>query len=99
MQDDTVKHSKDEYVRGEGDKAIFTNTVGGYHSIFKRDVKGVYQHCSEKHLHRYLAEFDFGYSNRAGLGVNDHERAELMAKGITGKRLTTANRKADAATN
>ena len=53
-----VEHSTDEYVRGD----IHTNTVEGYYSIFKRGMKGVYQHCSEKHLHRYLAEFDFRYS-------------------------------------
>jgi hypothetical protein len=50
--------------------------------------KGVYQHCSEKHVHRYLAEFDFRYNNRVALGVNDYERAEKLAKGIVGKRLT-----------
>lgn len=101
LQHDTVKHSKDEYVRREGDKMISTNTVEGYYSIFKRGMKGVYQHCSEKHLHRYLAEFDFRYSNRSALGVNDYERAELMAKGIVGKRLTyrRPNGKADAASN
>ncbi len=81
---DTVNHSKFEYVRGEA----HTNTVEGYYSIFKRGMKGVYQHCSEKHLHRYLAEYDFRYSNRAALGVNDVQRAELAAKGIVGKRLT-----------
>ena len=79
-----VAHHREEYVRGE----IHTNTVEGYYSIFKRGMKGVYQHCSEKHLHRYLAEFDFRYSNRAVLGVNDLMRAEIAAKGIVGKRLT-----------
>jgi ISXO2-like transposase domain len=49
---------------------------------------GVYQHCSEKHLHRYLAEFDFRYNNRVALGVNDGERAEQALKGVVGKRLT-----------
>ena len=62
---------KDEYVRREGDKVITTNTVEGYYSIFKRGLKGVYQHCGEKHLHRYLAEFDFRYSNRIALGIDD----------------------------
>jgi transposase-like protein len=81
---DTVNHSAKEYVRDD----ITTNTVEGYYSIFKRGMKGVYQHCSEKHLHRYLAEFDFRYSNRIALGVDDADRAALMAKGITGKRLT-----------
>ena len=81
---ETVKHREDEYVRGEA----HTNTAEGFFSIFKRGMTGVYQHCSEKHLHRYLAEFDFRYSNRARLGVNDAERTERMVKGIVGKRLT-----------
>jgi ISXO2-like transposase domain len=54
--------------RFSGEDAITTNTVEGYYSIFKRGMKGVYQHCKEKHLHRYLAGFDFRYSNRARLG-------------------------------
>ncbi len=81
---ESVDHSKDEYVRGH----VHTNTVEGYYSIFKRGMKGVYQHCSEKHLHRYLAEFDFRYSNRVALGTNDLMRAEKLAAGIKGKRLT-----------
>ena len=80
----SVEHSDYEWARGD----IHTNTVEGYYSIFKRGMKGVYQHCSEKHLHRYLAEFDFRYSNRVKLGVNDGERAVLAMKGIEGKRLT-----------
>jgi transposase-like protein len=79
-----VHHERDEYVRGE----IHTNTVEGYYSIFKRGMKGIYQHCAEKHLHRYLAEFDFRYSNRIRLGINDAMRAEIALKGIRGKRLT-----------
>lgn len=81
---DTVSHKQDEYVRG----VVHTNTVEGFYSVFKRGMKGVYQHCSEKHLHRYLAEFDFRYSNRVRLGVNDVERADRALKGIVGKRLT-----------
>jgi len=81
----TVDHSKEEYVR---DGFIHTNTVEGYYSIFKRGMKGVYQHCAEKHLHRYLAEFDFRYSNRVALGTDDMMRAEKLAAGIVGKRLT-----------
>lgn len=79
-----VFHERKEYVRGD----IHTNTVEGYYSIFKRGMKGVYQHCSEKHLHRYLSEFDFRYSNRIALGVNDETRAEKALQGISGKRLT-----------
>jgi transposase-like protein len=84
---DTVNHSKDEYVRREGDNVITTNTVEGYYSIFKRGMKGVYQHCSEKHLHRYVAEFDFRYSNRSALGVEDQERAAKVVRAARGKRL------------
>ncbi len=79
-----VNHSADEYVRGEAS----TNTVEGFFSIFKRGMTGVYQHCGEQHLQRYLSEFDFRYSNRAGLGVNDSKRAEIALHGIVGKRLT-----------
>jgi transposase-like protein len=85
---DTIVHGNDEYVRYAEPYTVTTNTVEGYFSIFKRGMKGVYQHCSEKHLHRYLAEFDFRYSNRVALGVNDEQRATLLTKGIVGKRLT-----------
>lgn len=81
---ETVKHGTGEYVRDD----VHTNTAEGYFSIFKRGMRGVYQHCAEKHLHRYLAEFDFRYNNRIALGVNDGERASLAMKGIEGKRLT-----------
>jgi transposase-like protein len=91
---ETVDHSEEEYVRyvndpetGE-DYAIHTNTLEGYFSLFKRGMKGIYQHCSEKHLHRYLAEFDFRYNNRSALGCEDGERAVRAVKGASGKRLT-----------
>jgi len=86
---DRVDHGKDEYVRyvPEG-PTIHSNTVEGYFSVFKRGMRGTYQHCKEKHLHRYLAEFDFRYNNRIGLGVTDEARAALMVKGAQGKRLT-----------
>ena len=64
-----------------------TNDTEGFFSIFKRGMRGVYQHCSEKHLHRYLAEFDFRYSNRAGNGFDDVLRSVEAMKGISGKRL------------
>lgn len=81
---ETVKHSADEYVRGD----VTSNSVENYFSIFKRGMRGVYQHCSEKHLHRYLAEYDFRYSNRSALGVDDTARANRALQGISGKRLT-----------
>ena len=81
---ETVKHSAKEYVRGD----VHTNSAEGYFSIFKRGMKGVYQHCKEKHLHRYLSEFDFRYSNRVRLGVDDVERTARAVQGAVGKRLT-----------
>jgi transposase-like protein len=86
---ETVNHAAKEYSRtGRRGRKVTTNTVEGYFSIFKRGMIGVYQHCSEKHLPRYLAEFDFRYSNRVALGVHDAERAELAIKGAVGRRLT-----------
>ncbi|OQM76475.1 IS1595 family transposase [Manganibacter manganicus] len=87
-----VEHSADEYGRTEyveGVKVkVNTNTVEGFYSIFKRGMKGVYQHCAEHHLHRYLAEFDFRYTNRAARGVDDAVRSLIALKGAKGKRLT-----------
>ncbi|HKC03846.1 MAG TPA: IS1595 family transposase [Sphingomicrobium sp.] len=79
-----VHHYNKEYVRGD----VTTNTVEGCFSIFKRGMRGVYQHCSEKHLHRYLAEFEFRYSHREATGCNDADRANKLLSGIVGKRLT-----------
>lgn len=79
-----VDHSKDEYVRGN----VHTNTIEGVFSIFKKGMRSIYQHCGEQHLHRYLAEFDFRYSNREKLGVNDLTRTENALKGARGKRLS-----------
>jgi ISXO2-like transposase domain len=81
---ETVTHSEKEYVRGD----VTTNSVEGYFSIFKRGMRGVYQHCAEKHLHRYLAEYDFRFNTRAALGWNDEDRAIAAVRGGEGKRLT-----------
>jgi transposase-like protein len=80
---ETVNHSAKEYARGD----VNTNSVEGYYSIFKRGMSGIYQHCSEKHLHRYLAEFDFRYNHRIKLGHNDISRTESAIRGSEGKRL------------
>jgi hypothetical protein len=80
---ETVNHSKGEYVRGD----VYTNSVEGFFSVFKRGMRGVYQHCSEKHLHRYLAEFDFRYNHRTALGYTDQARTSLAIKGAANKRL------------
>jgi transposase-like protein len=83
----SVQHSQGKYV-SLADPTIHTNTVEGFFSIFKRGMKGVYQHCKKHHLHRYLAEFDFRYNKRIANGFDDHERAEKLLCGVVGKRLT-----------
>jgi len=84
LSHETVNHGRDEYVRGD----VTTNTIENYFSVFKRGMRGVYQHCDEKHLHRYLAEFDFRYNNRSALGVEDEARTINAIKGAKGKRLS-----------
>ncbi len=79
-----VDHSIGEYGRGD----VHVNTLEGLFSVFKRGMKGVYQHCGEQHLHRYVAEFDFRYNHRVRLGVNDSARTIKALRGIVGKRLT-----------
>ena len=81
---DFVRHASGEYGRGD----VHTNTIEGYFSIFKRGMKGVYQHCAKKHLHRYAAEFEFRYNECSALGIEDDERTGRALLGITGKRLT-----------
>ncbi len=81
---ETVKHGASEYARGD----VTTNTVEGFFSVFKRGMRGTYQQCGEKHLHRYLAEFDFRFSNRVSLGVHDEQRTDRAIRGIVGKRLS-----------
>lgn len=82
----SVNHRRGEYVNRKN-PALHTNTVEGYFSIFKRGMKGVYQHCSKKHLHRYAAEFEFRYNNRSANGVDDQQRAVNALVGIVGKRV------------
>jgi transposase-like protein len=81
---EAVNHAAEEYARGD----VTTNSVEGFFSVFKRGMTGIYQHCGENHLHRYLTEFDFRHSNRVRLGVDDVQRAERALKGAAGRRLT-----------
>jgi transposase-like protein len=82
----SVNHAKEEYVRRD-DPTVHTNTVEGFFGVFKRGMRGTYQHCAKRHLHRYAAEFDFRYSNRIAVGVDDVERADRALRGVVGKRL------------
>lgn len=80
---ETIHHASGEYVRGQ----VTTNSIEGFFSIFKKGMGGVYQHCDEKNLHRYLSEFDFRYNTRVALGYNDQDRADMMLGNVVGKRL------------
>ena len=84
---ETVQYSAGEYVNAL-DNSIHTNTVEGYFGTFKRGMKGIYQHCSPKQLHRYLAEFEFRYNNREANGHDDGSRARSALADVIGKRLT-----------
>jgi transposase-like protein len=81
-----VNHASEEWVSA-ADRTVHTNTIEGFFGIFKRGMKGVYQHCSSKHLQRYLYEFDFRYTFRAANGYDDAERTAEALKGARGKRL------------
>jgi hypothetical protein len=79
-----VRHGDGEYGRGD----THTNTIEGYFSVFKRGMKGVYQHCGKQHLHRYAAEFEFRYNHRTANRWTDTERAAEILKSAEGRRLT-----------
>ncbi len=81
---ETVNHAIKEYARGD----VTTNSAEGFFGVFKRGMRGVYQHCSEKHLHRYVAEFDFRFNHREALGIGDEARCIAAIRGAEGKRLT-----------
>jgi transposase-like protein len=81
----SVDHAAGEYVRMG---FHHSNTVENYFSILKRGVIGTFHHVSEAHLARYLAEFDFRYSHRSGLGVDDAARTNELLRHVGGKRLT-----------
>jgi len=81
---ETVKHSAGEYARGD----VHTNSAEGFFGVFKKGMTGVYQHCAEKHLHRYLGEYEFRHNTRTKLGFTDAMRAQAAVAGIEGKRLT-----------
>ena len=90
---ESVNHSEDEFARG----SVTTNSAEGFFSIFKRGMVGVYQHCGQQHLQRYLTEFEFRYSHRSALGIEDAERTDRAIKGAAGKRLRYRRPNRDAA--
>lgn len=81
---EAIKHAAGEYARGD----VTTNSVEGFFGVFKREMRGIYQHCGEQHLDRYLTEFAFRYNNRTKLGIEDTARAAIAFRGAEGKRLT-----------
>jgi len=80
---ESVHHARGEYARGK----VNTNSIEGFFSVFKKGMNGIFQHCDEKNLHRYLQEFDFKYNTRTALGYSDKDRADMMLAGVVGKRL------------
>jgi transposase-like protein len=84
-----VAHARGEYVHAD-DRSITTNQIEGFFGIFKRGMRGIYQHCGKQHLNRYLTEFDFRYTNRAATGCDDTERARRCVAGTVGRRLMYA---------
>ncbi len=91
---ETVKHSAKEYARGD----VTTNSAESFFGVFKRGMTGVYQHCGEKYLQRYVTEFEFRHNTRTKLGFNDDDRAQLAIKGAAGKRLVLRRPKGQPAT-
>lgn len=85
---EAVDHNKQFVREGQHGEKVHTNSAEGYFSIFKRGLVGTYQHMSEQHLARYLAEFDFRMSHRVKLGFSDDMRTDIALEGIGGKRLT-----------
>jgi transposase-like protein len=87
---ESTNHAQKEYAKAsvvDGVRA-HSNTVESYFGILKRGISGIYHHVSEEHLQRYVDEFDFRFSNRKSLGIDDSQRADLLLKGVVGKRLT-----------
>lgn len=76
-----VDHNIDEYVNG----TAYTNNAEGFFSQLKRSLSGTFHHVSEKHLDRYLAEFDFRYNTRK---QKDGARMIRSIQQTEGKRLT-----------
>ena len=85
---EAVDHNKQFARPGKLAETVHCNSAEGYFSIFKRGLVGTYQHMSEQHLARYLAEFDFRMNHRTKLGYTDDMRAAKALEGIKGKRLT-----------
>ena len=85
---ETVNHAAKEYARGKGDDLVTTNSIEGFFGVFKRGFRGIYQHCGEQHLQRYLNEFAFRHNNRSKLGIEDDERVAIAVRGAEGKRQT-----------
>lgn len=88
----TVNHTADEFGRREEDGTVtHTNTAEGFNSLLKRGIFGIHHSVSPRHLHRYVSEAAWKYSERF---CDDGERMLRLVSRIEGKRL--ANRKSAA---
>lgn len=81
-----INHDKGEYSRTSpvSGLRIHTNTVEGFFSQLNRSIDGTYHHVSARHLHRYLAEFDYRYNARK---MPDGDRTAAAIIQSQGKRL------------
>lgn len=77
---DSVKHSSGEYRKND----VYTNTVEGFFSHFKRMLQGTYHNISPKHLQSYCDEHAYRYNTRK---IKDIDRFALTFTKIEG-RLT-----------
>ena len=77
---ETVKHSAGEYVNG----MAHTNGMESFWAMLKRGQNGVYHHFSEKHLDRYVGEFEGRHNIRPQNTIN---QMETMVRNSEGKRL------------
>ena len=77
---ETVKHSKEEYVRGR----VHINGIESFWSMFKRGIMGTYHHMSDKHLHRYLNEFTGRHNHR---DLDTIEQMSTLVRGMDQKQL------------
>jgi len=83
----SVNHSKEEYVRMDGEDVVTTNTVESSFSLLKRGVVGTFHNISKKHLPLYLSEFDHRWNTRHD---SDTERTNKGLRKVRGKRITYA---------
>lgn len=77
----SVNHSAGQYTDGD----IHTNTIESFWALLKRGHYGIFHKMSDKHLHRYLAEFEARWNMN---GLSGAERVDTLLESVPGQRLT-----------